>query len=1156
MAVKSVEAQLVLGGRDGGAAAAVNALVRSFEQAEKAGAGVSKSTAQVARTLLEVEKAQAAVNAVMGARNGATAATENLHRVTKAAGETQAALDKARVAAKAFDGQKAGKGTDLAKQMNEAIKAVTAAEKAQRSATREVAQATKAHEMQARALRDAERAAVAANVPLNALEQHQRSLAGLYDRTTEAMRRQVRVEGEAARAAQHHAREQAEAARHMRQHGLIGATAAAAAGAVGIHGVREAGREAWKAGAEVQANRANLAKAGIKFDERQHITDRSLELAATYKNVTQASVMELWKEMRSVMTDPHEVDHIIDPMVRAKSLLDAGDKTGTASHGLNLLVKGAEAIGAAKDPARFTKLLDSYVKAMQVMGSTVTPEGIYEMQKYSKTSGGRWSDRFIMTTAQSLGQELGGSTAGNSIDVATRQIVGGMQNLHSKAKEFARIGLIDKKNLDILKTGEVKGVKAGVKHAVKGDDLAASDLDLWVYNVLIPHLNNAKITSEKDQMAWVQKNFTGTGANVIAKLIQQRESFEAHGRMYGEATGLKGTDLNRSDPNAGLQGLSKSLETFLGVLSQPIMAGAAHGLDDIATAIGGWSVKLEAFNKAHPDIAKWEAPVALGAGAAGAGTMSMLAYKALSGGFGLKSSALALDHSALALEAAALKLGGAGGVPGVPGAAAGVPAFVGLGLGTAAIGLGAAGIVAGAATAAELPKIAAKEGPGAIDPATGEHLDTEIPQTTPWLRDWWVKKFGTAPAEAGKDAGEKASAGIKEGIKDKTPETVEQAQTLYDKIKDVFKNPIYIPMSFEGAGGGGGGGSLIQKASFGGGGGNGGLGGYSGGGGYAGSGSGGGSGVSRVVRGSGGGDGVATPGGGSGSDYLAVIGGKTYRSSYRAGGRERVASWLDFYQRPIDQGGLGMAPDKARAMVAMTQGESGINLNPGAVGAAGEFGTVQWLGKRRTALLALATKMGKHWTDVGVQQQHMRNEMLGLYGPRYSYRGVYDRIMRAPSGEAALAEGINNFESPKYKRKAYDFRLPYLNGLRRDAARGDSVPGEPRLVKGLDGKEGLDLGDGTMKMPDGSIRSITSGAGARSIPDAPKTGAGATGMGDHVEALGRHIDRLADAQMRVHASFEVNAGPGLTAKAKRLRSHSDGPLRGNVGVSMPGAEIA
>nr|WP_042669444.1 hypothetical protein [Methylobacterium sp. B34] len=39
----------------------------------------------------------------------------------------------------------------------------------------------------------------------------------------------------------------------------------------------------------------------------------------------------------------------------------------------------------------------------------------------------------------------------------------------------------------------------------------------------------------------------------------------------------------------------------------------------------------------------------------------------------------------------------------------------------------------------------------------------------------------------------------------------------------------------------------------------------------------------------------------------------------------------------------------------------------------------------------------------------------------------------------------------------------------------DATALEPKLVKGLTGKEGLDLGDGTMKMPDGSIRSIVPG---------------------------------------------------------------------------------
>ena len=59
---------------------------------------------------------------------------------------------------------------------------------------------------------------------------------------------------------------------------------------------------------------------------------------------------------------------------------------------------------------------------------------------------------------------------------------------------------------------------------------------------------------------------------------------------------------------------------------------------------------------------------------------------------------------------------------------------------------------AGYATAKEMPKIAETEGPAAIDPATGERLDTKVPETTPWVRNWVMSWF-TKPEvtdEAGK----------------------------------------------------------------------------------------------------------------------------------------------------------------------------------------------------------------------------------------------------------------------------------------------------------------------------------------------------------------------------------------------------------------------
>ncbi|WP_182179320.1 hypothetical protein [Methylobacterium radiotolerans] len=1137
MAAKTIEARLVISGEDRGASASIASVVKSVRQLEEV-SKISAPLQRMAKDFHQVEQASKAVNAAMAARSGLASAEAGLKATTSAAQATAKALEQAKVARAAFDGVKAAKGSAEAKQIEAATKAVREYTAAQKKAEGDVKRATAAVAAQSSALQHAEAAATKFGADLKNLESSQQRLRSTTEAATDAMRRQVRVEEQAARATAHHAKEEAEFLRHRRAHGLVGAGAAVASGAVGVHGVGHVVAESAKSGAEVQSNRVDMAKAGIGFAERQHITDQSLRLAVQYKNVTQASVMELWKEMRSVMTDPHEVDHIIDPMVRAKSLLDAKDKTGTASHGLNLLVKGAEAIGAAKDPERFTKLLDSYIKAMQVMGSTVTPEGIYEMQKYSKTSGGRWSDRFIMTTAQSLGQELGGSTAGNSIDVATRQIVGGMQNLHSKAKEFARIGLIDRKNLDILKTGEVKGVKAGVKHAVNGDDLAASDLDLWVYNVLQPALQRSGIKTESDQMAWVQKNFTGTGANIVAKLIQQRESFEAHGRMYGEATGLKGTDLNRSDPTAGMGALSKSIETFLGVVSTPIMTQAAHALDSISAGIGSFSLRIDEFNKAHPTIAKFEAPVAAGVGLAGAGLASAAIYNALSSGFGLKTSAAALDHSAILLDAAAIRLQG-GTVPDTVKsmAAAGAPALAGFGLGGIVVGTGAAAALSAYATASEMTKVLAEQGPAAVDPATGGATESNpmegLAPERPWLRDWWTRTMPTwvgGSEETGKKIGETVGKAIVdaplpprrptmlEDFKTKADEAgTEAGKTLLQRITEAVGAGIMLPINFvpgAGGGGGGGGGGLIQRASF-----------SPGGGGV-----GGGVDLGGVLR-------RASTGGGAGGAGGGVSAGIPRFGGGGGGGRGLSAHDMrdihPEFAAHIRASALsqGIDPDIA-LRIANSEGLRGSNpnrLTPGDYenGKPTSFGPFQLhygrsggLGNRYTA------ETGHHASD-----------------PRY-WKEQIDFALRT-----ARKEGWGAW----YGRRGAGI------GLRDGIGTVKPVPmakdGEPKLVKGLDGKEGLDLGNGTMKMPDGSIRSIT--RSGLEIPEAPAGGIGGAGngrgsIGAHVEEFGRHVDRLQD--MGVHAQVEVTGlrRSGLRATALRVRGR--GGMSADLGVSEPGAK--
>ncbi|MGE8131659.1 hypothetical protein ACQKQD_32375 [Methylobacterium sp. NPDC080182] len=109
---------------------------------------------------------------------------------------------------------------------------------------------------------------------------------------------------------------------------------------------------------------------------------------------------------------------------------------------------------------------------------------------------------------------------------------------------------------------------------------------------------------------------------------------------------------------------------------------------------------------------------------------------------------------------------------------------------------------------------------------------------------------------------------------------------------------------------------------------------------------------------------------------------------------------------------------------------------------------------------------------------------------------------------------------------------------------------EPRLVKGLDGKEGLDLGNGTMKMPDGSIRSITSGVSRiPNVPDMPPAGTGARGAGEiggHVAEFGRHVDRLQD--MNFHGRVDVALSGGGRVSGMRAKGRG---MSADMGVTMP-----
>ncbi len=527
--------------------------------------------------------------------------------------------------------------------------------------------------------------------------------------------RDVKREQQAFFKAQAVAEQQAAAARRARPglfsrtannltNGFLGSAAVMAAGGGAMH----ATRESIAAGAEVQAERVRMAAAGIGAPEIEAAQSQAVALVAQYRNIHLAHAMETYKELRSVLLNPKEAPEMLPAAVAAKSAMNAIDKTGEMASGLQFAVKGAEVMGLAQDPERFRKYLDAFIRAQQVMGKTITPEQQYDMAKYMRASGASLSDRFKTTTAVSLGQELGGSSTGKAIDQFIKQMVGGFQGQqHAAAKEFVALGLASKDDFETTKNGEIKGMKHG--HKVKGADLAATDPDKWVYQYLLPALEKAGIKDPQDQINEIRRLFpAGTAADLVAKMITQRQSYENHAKLYEAAQGLGANKTNLTDPAVALNSLTTALSNFGAVLTSPVMKNAADVMNWMGEQIGAATKGLAEFNKRYPTLAKVDAAGAVAGGLAGAGLLLKAGFQGLAGGFGLKGSAAALGGSASALTAAAERLSLAGGKPGLvdlpkraPGAIGNAPKGLGAlpALGTAG-SVAAAGVAAGAVGAA------------------------------------------------------------------------------------------------------------------------------------------------------------------------------------------------------------------------------------------------------------------------------------------------------------------------------------------------------------------------------------------------------------------------------------------------------------------------
>ena len=371
--------------------------------------------------------------------------------------------------------------------------------------------------------------------------------------------------------------------------GALGAVGGVAATATGLGGVYSAGLAARAAAEAIGARQHEGARMDIAGESPEEIRDAQAQvakLATEFPNVSQTDLLHMLRNMRAIVGNYEEAAKIAEPLVKLRTLAQLARPGEDVSEDFDQFVKGLEIKGVTQNPKQFLEYMEGVAKAINVFGDTLKPYQYYEMFKYGRQATQGLSEKFILGTAPTLAQELGGEGLGAAVSQFNKLLVSGVGKKGS-FEELARLGLIDRDAVaDIPGTGEGQGLKAGRK--VKGWEEAQSDPYKWVSDYLLPALDKAGIKDNDAILKEIGGLFqSGRAAQLADILATQKPRIDKDYALLGNAPGLSAADKAlHEDPGLAWQGLKNSVSGLVGAIGESIgsaglMTGAAKWISGV-----------------------------------------------------------------------------------------------------------------------------------------------------------------------------------------------------------------------------------------------------------------------------------------------------------------------------------------------------------------------------------------------------------------------------------------------------------------------------------------------------------------------------------------------------------------------------------------------
>ncbi|POR46757.1 hypothetical protein B0G62_12273 [Paraburkholderia eburnea] len=287
---------------------------------------------------------------------------------------------------------------------------------------------------------------------------------------------------------------------------------------------------------KVQNERGRIGALGLG-DEATKDAEKYAR-AMKLMGVSTSDNMTLMRDSMSIFADEHHAQMampVLAKMKFANEALFGGEEGHENEEKFMNMLKVIELRGGTKDEGTFKSEADKVQKVLSATGGRVGGDEWRNFIQTGKTAAKQMRQDAFYYQMEPLIQEMGGHAAGTGVAAAYSNLMQGKTTVRA-AKRMVELGIVDKKNVEFNKIGNVSRIKPGA--LIEGELYKASPFE-WMEKVLLPKLKAKGITDQSkilDEFGTIMTN--GNGANLFATMYLQRAQIHKSEKLNQGAYGI------------------------------------------------------------------------------------------------------------------------------------------------------------------------------------------------------------------------------------------------------------------------------------------------------------------------------------------------------------------------------------------------------------------------------------------------------------------------------------------------------------------------------------------------------------------------------------------------------------------------------------------